>query len=72
MFADLGLWDDVTKFASEHGSMDLKALMSRHAQWSEGVGDFKTAATMYQSCGQWAKSFTIFGEHGMLDELMEV
>jgi hypothetical protein len=37
MFADLGLWDEVTKFASEHGSMDLKALMSRHAKWSEEV-----------------------------------
>jgi hypothetical protein len=36
------------------------------------VGDFKTAATMYQSCGQYAKAFAIFGEHGMLTELMEV
>lgn len=35
------------------------------------VGDFKTAATMYQSCGQYAKAFAIFGEHGMLTELME-
>ena len=37
MFADLGLWDEVSKFASEHGSMDLKALMLRHAKWSEEV-----------------------------------
>lgn len=37
MFADLGLWSEVEKFASENGSLDLKALMMRHAKWSEEV-----------------------------------
>ena len=37
MFADLGLWAEVEKFAAENGSMDLRALMLRHAKLSEEV-----------------------------------
>lgn len=72
MFTDLGLWDEAKQFAADSGRTDLKELMMKNAKWSEEVGDYKSAATMYQACGNYVKAFTLYGERGMLVELMEV
>jgi hypothetical protein len=72
MFTDLGLWDEAKQFAADSGRTDLKELMQKNAKWSEEVGDYKSAATMYAACGNYVKAFSLYGERGMLTELMEV
>jgi len=72
MFSDLRLWEEAKAFASNAGSVDVRELIQRQAEWAQEVGDTKLASEMYSAAGQYDKAIEIVGEAGCLDELIEV
>ena len=72
MFTDLRMWDEAMRVAKTTGSMDTHHLVNEQAKWAEEVGDLREATARYLACGDYMKAAMIAGEHGWLNELMEV
>ncbi|GMF31371.1 unnamed protein product [Phytophthora lilii] len=72
MFADLRMWDEAKRFATARQAGDVQQLVLAQARWAEDVQDWRAAAEMYAASGNYVRAGEILGEHGWLDELLEL
>ncbi|KAF1322110.1 Intraflagellar transport protein, partial [Globisporangium splendens] len=72
MFADLRMWDDAKKFATQSKIVDIKQLVQDQAKWAEEVQDWRAAAEMYTASGNTLKAVEIMSERGWYDDLLEI
>ncbi|RLN56691.1 hypothetical protein BBJ29_006329 [Phytophthora kernoviae] len=72
MFADLRMWDEAKRFATARQAGDVQQLVLAQARWAEDVQDWRAAAEMYAASGNFIRAGEILGEHGWLDELLEL
>ncbi|KAE8914051.1 Intraflagellar transport protein [Phytophthora fragariae] len=72
MFADLRMWDEAKRFAKARQAGDVQQLVLAQARWAEDVQDWRAAAEMYAASGNYVRAGEILGEHGWLDELLEL
>ncbi|DAZ94814.1 TPA: hypothetical protein N0F65_012841 [Lagenidium giganteum] len=72
MFADLRMWDEAKKFASQSKVVDIRQLVQDQAKWAEEVQDWRAAAEMYSASGNTVKAVEIMGERGWFDDLLEI
>ncbi|ETP46782.1 hypothetical protein F442_07035 [Phytophthora nicotianae P10297] len=72
MFADLRMWDEAKRFATARQAGDVQQLVLAQARWAEDVQDWRAAAEMYAASGNYVRAGEILGEHGWLDQLLEL
>ncbi|GMF52525.1 unnamed protein product [Phytophthora fragariaefolia] len=72
MFADLRMWDEAKRFATARQAGNVQQLVLAQARWAEDVQDWRAAAEMYAASGNYVRAGEILGEHGWLDELLEL
>ncbi|KAI9985818.1 hypothetical protein PInf_024591 [Phytophthora infestans] len=72
MFADLRMWDEAKRFATARQAGDVQQLVLAQARWAEDVQDWRAAAEMYAASGNYVRAGEILGEHGWLDQLLDL
>ncbi|KPI86769.1 putative WD40 repeat protein [Leptomonas seymouri] len=70
MFCDLKMWDEAKKICSDEKM--LKDLIRQQARWAEDSQNFVEAASLYESCGDYAKAIGMMGQAGQVDKLMKM
>ncbi|KPA79976.1 hypothetical protein ABB37_05018 [Leptomonas pyrrhocoris] len=70
MYCDLKMWDDAKKICSDEKM--LKDLIRQQARWAEDSQNFIEAASLYESCGDYAKAIGMMGQAGQVDKLMKM
>lgn len=65
MWTDIRQFDQATKWARMvgHGDVSVDELRAQQAQWSEEVHDYKAAAEVYISSGQYEKAVTLLSQN---------
>ncbi|CAM43864.1 conserved hypothetical protein [Leishmania braziliensis MHOM/BR/75/M2904] len=70
MYCDLKMWDDARKICTDEKL--LKDLIRQQARWAEDSQNFVEAASLYESCGDYAKAIGMMGQAGQVDKLMKM
>ncbi|KAL7706720.1 hypothetical protein N2W54_003910 [Lotmaria passim] len=70
MYCDLKMWDEAKKICSDEKM--LKDLIRQQARWAEDSQNFIEAASLYESCGDYAKAIGMMGQAGQVDKLMKM
>lgn len=70
MFCDLKMWDEAKKICSDDKL--LKDLIRQQARWAEDSQNYIEAASLYESCGDYAKAIGMMGQAGQVDRLMKM
>ena len=67
LWTDLRQFEKATKWAQMigHGNASVDALRAQQAQWNEEVRDYKAAAEVYMSSGQYEKAVTLLSRNTM-------
>jgi intraflagellar transport protein 122 len=63
MFTLLRKWEDAKTFARNSGTHDIASLTAQQARWLQEIRDWKGAAELYISMGQYAAAARIIGEN---------
>eukprot|EP00002_Diphylleia_rotans_P020026 TRINITY_DN3881_c0_g1_i4.p1 TRINITY_DN3881_c0_g1~~TRINITY_DN3881_c0_g1_i4.p1 ORF type:complete len:1192 (+),score=257.48 TRINITY_DN3881_c0_g1_i4:236-3811(+) len=72
MFSDLKMYDQAKLYATDSGDATVKDLIKKQANWSEEVGDVKSASDMYIAAGEHLTAIKMLGEKGSVNELQEI
>jgi intraflagellar transport protein 122 len=75
LFTDLRRWEDAKMFARNAGQLDVSDLILQQAKWLQEINDWKGAAELFTSMGQFTAAAKIIGdnaEEGWEDALIEV
>ncbi|KAK7201717.1 intraflagellar transport protein 122 [Novymonas esmeraldas] len=70
MYCDLKMWEDAKKICTDEKM--LKDLIRQQARWAEDSQNFVEAASLYESCGDYAKAIGMMGQAGQVDKLMKM
>ncbi|GET93166.1 hypothetical protein, conserved [Leishmania tarentolae] len=70
MYCDLKMWDNAKKICTDEKV--LKDLIRQQARWAEESQNFVEAASLYESCGDYAKAIGMMGQAGQVEKLMKM
>lgn len=70
MYCDLKMWGEARKVCSDQNH--LKDLIRQQARWAEDSQNFVEAASLYETCGDYANAIGMLGQSGQLDKLMKM
>jgi intraflagellar transport protein 122 len=75
MFVVLRKWEEAKTFARNSGSFDVNVLTAQQAKWLQEIKDWKGAAELFMSMGQYNQAAKIIGDYegnGWQAVMMEV
>ncbi|KAJ1434177.1 hypothetical protein B484DRAFT_394171 [Ochromonadaceae sp. CCMP2298] len=75
LFADLRRWEDAKMFARNAGMADVSDLTVQQAKWLQEINDWRGAAELFTSMGQYLAAAKIIGDNadeGWEEALIEV
>lgn len=70
MYSDLKMWEEARKVCSDE--KHLKEIIGQQARWAEDSENFIEAASLYETCGDYAKAIAMLGRAGDMDRLIKV
>ena len=72
MFTDLKRWDDARFVAGQAQGADVRELTREQAQWALHNKDWRTAASILVTSGEFGKAIEIMAANELYDDLVDV